>query len=224
LTRTHRPRLICGQSGFSLLRHSYWPCRKLLLSIMDPSIYMGIATIVAVLVGPIAAVWVTRHIDESRLKQTRRMDVFRTLMRTRRMRLNPDHVGALNLVEIEFYGENPVIESWKGYWTHFRQSLPVDPNQQQQFLRDQEGLLTKLLHAIAKTLQFNIEQLEIFEGGYVPQGWIDDDQSVRIMRALILEILNGRRGLPIVPLTVAPQSPYLRPNGGAAEAATKEVH
>lgn len=171
-------------------------------------IWMGIATIVAVILGPILAVCVTRYIDESRLKQTRRMDVFRTLMRTRRMRLNPDHVGALNLVEIEFYGENAVIESWKAYWTHLRQALPVDPNQQQQFLRDQEGLLTKLLHAIAKTLEFNIEQLEIFEGGYVPQGWVDDDQSVRVMRALILEILNGRRGLPIVPMNVAAHNPY----------------
>jgi hypothetical protein len=173
---------------------------------------MEIATIIALLLGPILAVVVTRHIDESRLKQTRRMDVFRTLMRTRRMRLSPDHVGALNLVEIEFYGENAVIENWKAYWNHLRQALPVDQNQQQQFLRDQEGLLTKLLHAIAKTLQFNIEQLEIFEGGYVPQGWIDDDQSVRVMRALVLEILNGRRGLPIVPLNFSsPQNPYPPP-------------
>jgi hypothetical protein len=175
---------------------------------MDPSICMGIVTIVAVLVGPISAVLVTRYVDESRLKQTRRMDVFRTLMRTRRMRLNPDHVGALNLVEIEFYGEKVVIESWKAYWAHLRQTLPVDANQQQQFFRDQEGLLTKLLHAIATSLKFNIEQMAIFEGGYVPQGWLDDDQSWRMMRALILEILNNRRGLPIVPLNVAPQSPY----------------
>ena len=48
-------------------------------------IWMGIATIVAVILGPILAVCVTRYIDESRLKQTRRMDVFRTLMRTRRI-------------------------------------------------------------------------------------------------------------------------------------------
>ncbi|MBF6571707.1 MAG: hypothetical protein IVW54_22940 [Candidatus Binataceae bacterium] len=126
---------------------------------------MGIATIIAVLLGPILAVCVTRYIDESRLKQTRRMDVFRILMRTRRLRLNPDHVGALNLVEIEFFSENAVIEKWKAYWAHLCQPLPVEVVTQQQFLREQEGLLTKLLHAIAKTLAFNIEQLEILEGG-----------------------------------------------------------
>src|ERR1035441_3208916 len=128
-------------------------------------LYMGIATIIAVLLGPLFAVYVTRRIDESRLKQTRRMDVFRTLMRTRRVRLNPDHVGALNLVEIEFYGEASVIEAWKAYWNHLRMVAPAGMNQDQerQFYQERDGLLTKLLHAIAKTLRFHIEQLDILE-------------------------------------------------------------
>jgi len=70
---------------------------------------MSIATIVAVFLGPIFAVLVTPWVDNERLKQNRRMEVFRTLLRTRRIRLNPDHVGALNLVEIEFYGEKGVL-------------------------------------------------------------------------------------------------------------------
>jgi hypothetical protein len=93
---------------------------------------MGIATIIALLVGPILAVWVTRRNDDRRLKQTRRMDVFRTLMRTRRVRLNPDHVGALNLVEIEFHGEASVIEAWKAYWNHLRMVAPAGMNQDQE--------------------------------------------------------------------------------------------
>jgi hypothetical protein len=51
------------------------------------------------------------------------MDVFRTLMRTRRMRLNPDHVGALNLVEIEFYRQADVIAAWETYWEHLRRAF-----------------------------------------------------------------------------------------------------
>jgi hypothetical protein len=169
---------------------------------------LAIATLMAVLLGPILAVLVTRFIDQRRLKQTRRMDVFRILMRTRKMRLNPDHVGALNLVEIEFYGEKAVIQSWKAYWAHLRLPAPVNQTQaqQQQFYRDQEALLTKLLHAIATTLNFNIQQMEILEGGYIPQGWVDDDQGLRMIRALILEILNGRRGLPIAPFNPVPQN------------------
>jgi hypothetical protein len=173
---------------------------------------MAVATIIAVVAGPILAVWVTRLIDARRLKQTRRMDVFRTLMRTRRMRLNPEHVGALNLVEIEFYGEKAVLEGWKAYWAHLHLAIPTNQTEQLQFFRDQDGLLTKLLHAIAKSLHFNIEQLDIFEGGYVPQGWLNDEQTARELRTLMLDILNGRRGIPVVPLNLsAANSPYPPP-------------
>jgi len=175
---------------------------------------MGIATIVAVLAGPVLAVWVTRYIDKNRLKQTRRMDVFRTLMRTRRVRLNPDHVGALNLVEIEFYGEDAVIESWKAYWKHLNTLVPsgLNDDQQRRFDQERDGLLTKLLHAIAKTLGFHIGQLDIMEGGYAPQGWLDDEQTLRQLRALTLDILNGRRGIPVVPLNLpTANSPYPPP-------------
>jgi hypothetical protein len=170
--------------------------------------YMGIATIVAVLVGPIMAVWVTRKIDERRLKQTRRMDVIRTLMRTRRVRLNPDHVGALNLVEIEFFGEKAVIDSWAAYWKHLNSLVSPTANEEQQrkFVRERDELLTKLLHAIAKSLRFNIEQLDILEGGYAPQGWLDDELTNKQLRALMLDILSGRRGIPVVPLNLPMQN------------------
>ena len=61
-----------------------------------------IALIVVPLVAANSAVFVTRQIDQKRDERVRRMDVFRTLMRTRRIPICADHVGALNLVEIEF--------------------------------------------------------------------------------------------------------------------------
>lgn len=173
---------------------------------------MAIATIAALLVGPVLAVLVTRYIDDSRLKYSRRMDVFRTLMRTRRTRLNPEHVEALNLVEIEFHGEDAVLSAWRSYWNHLQEQTPQDPNLQEKFYINRDGLLTKLLHAMARSLKFDIEQLDIFEGGYVPQGWFDDEQSGRELRALALEILNGRRGIPVVPLAIPmTSSPYPPP-------------
>ena len=69
---------------------------------------LALATIAAVFLGPIAAVLITRLIDNYRLRSDRRIDVFRTLMRTRKMKLTPEHVGALNVVEIEFHGERKV--------------------------------------------------------------------------------------------------------------------
>jgi hypothetical protein len=175
---------------------------------------VAMATLVALFVGPILAVLVTRWVDERRLKQTRRMEIFRVLMRTRRMRLNPDHVGALNLVEIEFHSEKAVIDAWKAYWAHLNKAVPsnLSDQQQQQLLRDRDALLTKLLHAVATALHFDIEQLDIFEGGYAPQAWLDDEQSLKLLRILLLDVLAGKRGIPVVPLSLSVQNnPYPPP-------------
>jgi hypothetical protein len=140
------------------------------------------------------------------------MDIFRALMRTRRVRLNPDHVGALNLVEIEFHHDKDVIDAWKAYWAHLHKAFPSGQNEQQQFFRSSDALLTKLLHGIAKALNFKMEQLDIFEGGYAPQGWFNDEQDTRMLRMLTLDILSGKRGIPVVPLNLPVQnSPYPPP-------------
>ena len=100
----------------------------------------------------------------------------------------PDHVGALNLVEIEFKDEPAVITEWKAYFEHLgiehpkrtEEQVKDDMKQEEKnqrldkydlrIAKEREKLLAKLLHAIAKVLDFKIEQLEIFKGGYVPQG------------------------------------------------------
>jgi hypothetical protein len=66
-------------------------------------------TIFALIVGPVAAVCITRWLDQARVVKDRQLDVFRALMRTRKAAQSPDHVNALNLVEIDFTKTNP---SW----------------------------------------------------------------------------------------------------------------
>jgi hypothetical protein len=177
-------------------------------------------TILALLVGPILAVLVTRYMDDFRAKRERRMLVFRTLMRTRRMQLSADHVGALNLVEIEFHGEAPIIDAWKDYFSNLSGpaiTVTTPQAEVEKFLRIRSNLLTKLLHALAKSLKFRMEQLDIFEGGYAPSGWFNDETQVREIRTLTLEVLRGLRALPITPLIVAgsgnpfPPAPVIDP-------------
>lgn len=78
-------------------------------------IAIAVATIIAVLVGPILAVLITRFIDDQRASKARRMEIFRTLMRTRKTPIHFEHVGAINLVEIEFANETSVVQAWKNY-------------------------------------------------------------------------------------------------------------
>lgn len=176
---------------------------------------MEILTIIAIVVGPIAAVLVTRWVDRQREQHQRRMDIFRTLMRTRRAPMSAEHVGALNLIEIEYAGDREVISCWKALFSHFgTQHARGDGEQIREGLSPEESgsrerrfgerltgerlrLLAKLLHAMARRLGFKIEQLEIFEGGYGPQGWQDIETEQTVVRRFVVELALGRRTLPI---------------------------
>ena len=145
-------------------------------------------TLAAIVFGPLLGAWFALWLQGRREKRDRRFDIFRTLMRTRRTPIWPDHVGALNLVEIEFSDNPEVIRAWKALFEHFGQPQPRHPDEElpdglgeAEYLerekrynvrigQERHSLLSKLLHAIGKDLGFNIEQLEIFEGGYTPQG------------------------------------------------------
>lgn len=163
--------------------------------------WMAVATIVAVLVGPIIAVWVTRYFDDRKEVRARRMDIFRTLMRTRKMPIHFDHVGALSLVEIEFAKDGKVIAAWKDYLKNLGERLPpeADNDTQNAFFKKRDSLLTKLIYEISQVLKFKVEQLDILEGNYIPQGWNDDDFEQRMARKALLDVLSGRRPILIQP-------------------------
>jgi hypothetical protein len=75
-------------------------------------------TLAAIILGPLFGAWLAVWLEGKRAKRERRLDIFRTLMRTRRTPMWPDHVGALNLVEIEFHDHPRVIEKWRKLFEH----------------------------------------------------------------------------------------------------------
>lgn len=191
---------------------------------------MELLTIAAILIGPLAAVLTTLWLERRREIYARRMEIFRTLMRTRRLPMSVEHVGALNLVEIEFSKNKEVIDAWRTLLEHFstehvrRQEERVESSSTPQEQRsrnerfykrladERQRLLAKLLHAIARVMNFKVEQLEIFEGGYTPQGWHDDDQEMRAARRFLLDLYLGRAALPVVVF----QHPDASVNGDSA--------
>src|SRR5581483_4803254 len=86
------------------------------------------------------------------------------------------------------------------------QILPGMPEQEQgernrrftQRLADErQRLLVRLLHAMATALKFPVQQLEIFEGGYTPQGWNDEQLEQALIRRLFVELYLGSKRLPL---------------------------
>jgi hypothetical protein len=166
---------------------------------MNPSSEVfGWAILAATFLGPVFAVFTTRYIDGRRELNNRRLHIFRTLMATRRAPLTSEQVTALNLIEIDFQGKPDVLRAWKDYF----ENLSVDPSDERRIKRaweERPALHAKLLHAIAKALDYKIEQLDILSGGYGPQGFFDDVNAQRELRTLLGELLSGKRPLMIKP-------------------------
>lgn len=176
--------------------------------------WIGFATIIAVMVGPVLAVWITRIIDERRASKQRKFDIFRTLMRTRKLPIHVDHVGALNLVEVEFVNNGNVINAWKKYLANLSETLPPveEKDRFDDACKKRDSLLTKLISEIAKVLKIRIEQIDILEGNYIPQGWHDDDWEQRLVRRGLINVLSGKTPIMIqAPQASQRTSPYPPP-------------
>ena len=157
---------------------------------------MMLAMMLAVVTGPLSAVLIAWALEKRRVQRERRMDIFRTLMRTRTgsARLSADHVAALNLVEVEFRNDSGVRDAWKQYFEILRQlgqKQHVEP-------LSMEKSLAKLLQVMSKTLGYKIEGLEIFfEGGYTPQYWETIETEWRSIREYVIALAQGNAAVPV---------------------------
>jgi hypothetical protein len=169
--------------------------------------YLGISVVIATLLGPVLAVYVTRRIDEVRQVRERRLTIFRSLMATRRATLAADKVMALNMVEIDFYGMKSVETAHRAVMAHINlpQPLPIEWGDRH------HKLLTKLLSEMAKVLGYDLQQLDVLEGGYYPQGFADIDLEQQELRRGFIQVLSGNRPLRVSPAAPAPPAPFPPP-------------
>ncbi len=154
-------------------------------------------TIVAIVVGPIIAVIITRIVDDRRHARQRRWEIFRDLMKHRLTALSPEFVGALNVVEVVFHDDKIVIESWRKLQVNYGLG-GQNPTEEElrPIFEERKKLTAKMLDTMARNLGIKIEQLDIFSGGYAPRGWFDEDAKTREMREELLKKL--REGFPVI--------------------------
>jgi hypothetical protein len=116
-------------------------------------------------------------------------------MATRRTFLSPEHIAALNQIELDFQNAPGVMNAYRNYMRHL--ATPFEPKDNDRVARERQSMRTKILSEMAKTLGIRVEQLDIFEGGYIPQGYIDTEREQAAIRRLLSEIADGKRRLPI---------------------------
>ena len=167
------------------------------VSVMSDVAWFGFGTIFATILGPIFAVFMTRWVDARRERYRRRLDLFRMLMRSRRNPLSTDFVGGLNLIEVEYYDDDEVLKAWRALLDDLDRSRATTVEDEVKIGQRREYLRAVLLSQMAKTLRFKIPELEIFKGGYNPEGHAQIDAELAINRRFFAEIATGKRAFPV---------------------------
>ena len=152
-------------------------------------------TITAIIVGPILAVQAQSVVMELSDKKKRRLKIFTTLMSTRAQTLSKAHVEALNMIDIEFYGnklfgrikhqsdaEKAVTNAWKNYNNHLNIQSSADGFAVWNVNRFE--FLNKLLYEMSKMLGYDFDEVQLKRDCYRPQAHVD-------LENIQLDVLTG---------------------------------
>ena len=153
--------------------------------------------ILAIFLGPIVAVQMTKYLDANKEKRQRKLDIFKTLMSTRSYATSWDHVIALNRIDLEFEVSHQkgkaVVEAWKQY---------LDLLGDKTISGDQWGvkrleLLVELLHKMALVLDYDFDKTHIKNSSYFPEAHENMENQQAKIREGIIDIIEGKLYIPM---------------------------
>ena len=158
--------------------------------------------IMAILIAPFLAVFAQRQIDLWREQRQRKLWIFKTLMATRGRTLSPEHVQALNMIELEFQksSEKPILDAWKEYHDHLNSYPREGENQKERAVVWDEQtakLLATLLIKMSKAFSYKFDVVQIKKGAYSPQGHATTEIELQLLRRFVLEWLAGDRKVSV---------------------------
>ncbi len=172
--------------------------------------------IMAVLLAPVLAVQVQKELERYREQQSRKIWIFKTLMATRAALTSPEHVQALNMIDLEFRGKKfiAVNNAWKVYFDHLT-SFPVDDEiKHLQWLDKRFDLLAILLLNMGKAVGYDFDEVYIKKSVYSPEAHSQIEMENRLIRQGVIKILHGESALKIdidsIPSTIDSEQEHLR--------------
>jgi hypothetical protein len=158
-------------------------------------------TIAAIILGPILAVQAQKWIERKSTRKERRLALFKALMSTRATRLSPLHVEALNMIDIEYYDNQKIVDAWhllSDLFDNYPKNIE-DPNYQAQLLQCSEksnDLLTDLLYEMAQSLDFKFDKVLLKRGAYNPIGHGKLEIEQQFIRQSLVELFSDKKAIP----------------------------
>jgi len=168
---------------------------------------IGISIIVATLLGPILAVQAQKAVERARDRNNRKSWVFHTLMATRAARLSTDHVQALNMIDLAFYGkrifgirhrskrETAVLDAWHEYLDHL--NTKYDDENFSLWVTQGEELFVNLLFSLTADVGFRFDRVKLKKGVYSPIGHGELEFEQQQLRKRTIEVLSGEKSLKL---------------------------
>lgn len=168
--------------------------------------WFNVGNVVAVLLSPLIAVQLTLWLQRRRETQERKLAIFKTLMRTRASGLAPEHVQALNLLNIEFYGKDKASKEVLAAWQAYLDQLNTPPNESApaNWVSRREELFIELLYTMAKYLGYKLDRTEIRRTAYLPVGYGNVEDELKRIRTGLADMVEGKKALPIWVISVPP--------------------
>lgn len=176
----------------------------------QPTLYFNLelkdwAIVVSTMLGPILAVQAQKAVEGFRETRSRKIRLFEALMATRGSRVSPEHVRALNMIDLVFYGERTfgmhrrsskeqrILDAWKEYLDHLNNKLPGD--QIQLWVAQGAELFTNLLYAMAQDIGYKFDRVQLKRDSYTPiaHGELETEQSE--LRKAALSLFTGQHAL-----------------------------
>ncbi|MGP9575375.1 DUF6680 family protein [Halomonas sp. AOP42-D2-25] len=157
------------------------------------------------LLGPVLAVQAQKAIERARESRNRKSWVFHSLMATRAARVSADHVQALNMIDLVFYGtqflgihrrkksEQGVLDAWREYHDHLGDR--AENNSMELWHTRGEELFVNLLYAMADDVGYKFDRVQLKKGAYSPiaHGELEEEQA--LVRKGVIKVLSGEAPL-----------------------------
>jgi Family of unknown function (DUF6680) len=172
-------------------------------------------TCAAIVLGPIFAVQAQKFVEGIKEAHERRLKLFKTLMSTRSERLSRDHVQALNMIHIDFFGhrffrykwqykdEKAVTDAWKIYNYHLNDKTYKT---MEDWNKRGDELFTELLFKMSKALGYDFEEVQLKSDAYRPVGLASVENAQIAVLDGLARLLNNEKYLRVEVMNVPPSA------------------